>query len=172
MHCCSRLHYFLSVGIFICLMICTSRNFFLFHRKKRKWSVLIWYSLQFNILYHLVANFTQDTFSFTWFEYVQDGWLFYQKTWSWTFPLVVVCDLSQCLGEDLHVTSSLVSQTETASKQSQKEVLMKGSRNKIRIVKTLFHVYISRWMHVCVLKYLCHSGAFVISQIMCEYMAK
>lgn len=47
--------------------------------------------------------------------------VFYQKTWSWTSPLVFVCDLSQCLGEELHGESFLVSQTETATKQGQKQ---------------------------------------------------
>lgn len=46
---------------------------------------------------------------------------FYQKTWSWTSPLVLVCDLSQCLDEEfLHGESFLVSQTETAANQEQK----------------------------------------------------
>lgn len=45
---------------------------------------------------------------------------FYQKTWSWTSPLVLVCDLSQCLDEELpHVESFLVSQTETATNQTE-----------------------------------------------------
>lgn len=46
--------------------------------------------------------------------------MFYQKTWSWTSPLVFVCGLSQCLGEVLHGESFLVSQTETETKQGQK----------------------------------------------------
>lgn len=47
--------------------------------------------------------------------------VFYQKTWSWTSPLVLVCDLSQCLGEELlRGESFLVSQTETAANQEQK----------------------------------------------------
>lgn len=46
--------------------------------------------------------------------------VFYQKTWSWTPLLAMVCDPSPCLGEDLlHVESSLVSQTETVLQENQ-----------------------------------------------------
>lgn len=102
-------------------------------------------------IYYLEAYCTLDTLSFTRFEYIQEGWLLYQKTWSWTSPLVVVCDLSQCLGEDLpRVESSLVSQTETAAQQNQKEVLMTSklqpncklnTKNTVEQSSACVHVY-------------------------------
>lgn len=87
----------------------------------------------------LVSTLGTITLSFTLFEYVQDGWLLYQKIWSWTCPLVVVCDLSQSLDGDLHVESSLVSQTVTAWKKKQEKYLkiLKAHHDSYKLIQRI-----------------------------------